>query len=144
MLVLTLRDADWPKLCSINKWEPSTHFSFSSSVGKLQISSRGSSKFMVGHVLTLWFINHFHWWWCFWNYRGFFCQFQLVRNILHLVLQYHFTATLFFFSLLSVFFNNWVTQRAPVSVYSCMFCKLHMKRPENYIILCTSHLSVSC
>lgn len=106
MLVLTLRDADWPKLCSINKWEPFTHFSFSSSVGKLQISSRGSSKFMVGHVLTLWFINHFHWWWCFWNYRGFFCQFQLVRNILHLVLQYHFTATLFFFSLLSVFLTT--------------------------------------
>lgn len=144
MLVLTLRDADWPKLCSINKWEPSTHFSFSSSVGKLQISSRGSSKFMVGHVLTLLIYKSFPLMVVFLKLQGFFCQFQLVSNILHLVLQYHFTATLFFFSLLSVFFNNWVTQRAPVSVYSCMFCKLHMKRPENYIILCTSHLSVSC
>lgn len=106
MLVLTLRDADWPKLCSINKWEPSTHFSFSSSVGKLQISSRGSSKFMVGHVLTLLIYKSFPLMVVFLKLRGFFCQFQLVSNILHLVLQYHFTATLFFFSLLSVFLTT--------------------------------------
>lgn len=106
MLVLTLRDADWPKLCSINKWEPSTHFSFSSSVGKLQISSRGSSKFMVGHVLTLLIYKSFPLMVVFLKLRVFFCQFQLVSNILHLVLQYHFTATLFFFSLLSVFLTT--------------------------------------
>lgn len=106
MLVLTLRDADWPKLCSINKWEPSTHFSFSSSVGKLQISSRGSSKFMVGHVLTLLIYKSFPLMVVFLKLQGFFCQFQLVSNILHLILQYHFTATLFFFSLLSVFLTT--------------------------------------